>query len=72
MIRSLVYRNVLSATLFVVAIAGLIVKINEVHHGIIDATTRFTLRARCHDESRRSATRQAMPADVSCSRSLSD
>ena len=43
MIRSLVYRNVLSATLFVVAIAGLIVKINEVHHGIVDATTRFTL-----------------------------
>jgi hypothetical protein len=33
MIRSLVYRNALSATLFVVALAGIVVKAGEIHRG---------------------------------------
>jgi hypothetical protein len=42
-IRSIVYRNVLSATLFAVAIIGLVVKLGEVHRGIVDAMTRYVL-----------------------------
>jgi hypothetical protein len=42
-IRSLVYRNVLSATLFVVALAGIVVKAGEIHRGLIDSTTRLVL-----------------------------
>ncbi len=43
MTRSLVARNAISAVLFVVAIAGLVVKIGEVRHGIVDGTTRLVL-----------------------------
>lgn len=43
MIRSLVYRNALSATLFVLAVAGIVVKVGEVHRGLIDGTTRLVL-----------------------------
>jgi hypothetical protein len=42
-IRSLVYRNALSAILFVVAIAGIVVKLGEVHRGIVDSMTRLVL-----------------------------
>jgi hypothetical protein len=42
-IRSLVYRNVLSATLFVVAVIGIVVKLGEVHRGLIDGMTRYVL-----------------------------
>jgi hypothetical protein len=42
-IRSLVYRNALSAILFVVAIVGIVVKLGEIHSGIIDSMTRFVL-----------------------------
>jgi hypothetical protein len=41
--RTLIYRNALSAILFVVAVAGIVVKLGEVHHGIVDGTTRFVL-----------------------------
>jgi hypothetical protein len=42
-IRSQFYRNALSATLFAVAVAGIVVKVGEIHRGIVDATTRFVL-----------------------------
>jgi hypothetical protein len=42
-IRSLVYRNVISAVLFVVAIGGIVVKVGEIHRGIVDGTTRLVL-----------------------------
>lgn len=45
MIRSLIYRNALSAILFVVAIVGIVVKLGEIHSGIIDSMTRFVLAA---------------------------
>jgi putative effector of murein hydrolase LrgA (UPF0299 family) len=44
-IRSVVARNAISALLFVVAVAGIIEKISEIHHGIIDVTTRIVLAA---------------------------
>ena len=45
MIRSALYRNVLSAVLFVVAIVGIFVQIREIHQGIILPQTRLTLIA---------------------------
>ncbi|MBD5653934.1 MAG: hypothetical protein IAI50_01990 [Candidatus Eremiobacteraeota bacterium] len=44
-IRSIVYRNVLSAILLIVAIAGIVVQIREIHQGIIFPQTRLTLIA---------------------------
>jgi hypothetical protein len=41
--RTLIYRNALSAILFVVAVVGIVVKLGEVRHGIVDGTTRFVL-----------------------------
>jgi hypothetical protein len=41
--RTLIYRNALSAILFVVAVVGIVVKVGEIRHGIVDATTRFVL-----------------------------
>lgn len=43
MTRSLVLRNALSATLFAVAVAGIVVKIGEIRHGFVDGTTRLVL-----------------------------
>lgn len=45
MIRSLLYRNVLSGVLFVVAVVGIVVQIREIHQGIILPETRLTLIA---------------------------
>ncbi len=45
MIRSLVLRNALSAVLFVVAIAGIVVQIREVREGLIFPQTRIVLVA---------------------------
>jgi len=44
-IRSLLYRNVLSGVLFVVAVVGIVVQIREIHQGIILPETRLTLIA---------------------------
>lgn len=45
MIRSLLYRNALSAVLFVVAVVGIIVKLHEVRQGLIFPETRLVLIA---------------------------
>ncbi len=45
MIRSILYRNALSAVLFVVAVAGIIVKLREVREGLIFPETRLVLIA---------------------------
>ncbi len=45
MIRSLLYRNALSAVLLVVAVTGIVVKMREVHQGLIFPETRLTLIA---------------------------
>ena len=45
MIRSLLYRNALSAILFVVAIAGIGVQLRLVHQGIVEPQTRLVLVA---------------------------
>ncbi len=42
-IKSLAVRNAISALLLVVVIAGIVVKIGEIRHGIVDSTTRLTL-----------------------------
>jgi len=44
-IRSLLYRNALSAVLFVVAVAGIVVKLREVREGLIFPETRLVLIA---------------------------
>jgi hypothetical protein len=44
-IRSILYRNALSAVLFVVAVAGIIVKLREVREGLIFPETRLVLIA---------------------------
>jgi hypothetical protein len=44
-IRSLLYRNVLSGVLFVVAVVGIVVQIREIHQGLILPQTRLTLIA---------------------------
>jgi hypothetical protein len=44
-IKSLALRNAISALLLVVVIAGIVVKIGEIRHGIVDSTTRLTLVA---------------------------
>jgi hypothetical protein len=44
-IRSLVYRNALSAVLFVVAVIGIAVQIREIRQGLVFEQTRFTLVA---------------------------
>ncbi len=44
-IRSIVYRNVLSAVLFLVAVAGILVQIREIHQGLVFPQTRLTLIA---------------------------
>jgi hypothetical protein len=44
-IRSLLYRNALSAVLLVVAVTGIVVKMREVHQGLIFPETRLTLIA---------------------------
>ena len=45
MIRSLAYRNVLSAVLFVVAVVGIVVQLRELHAGIILPQARLVLTA---------------------------
>ena len=45
MIRSLLYRNALSAVLFVVAVVGIIVKMREVREGLVFPETRLVLIA---------------------------
>ncbi len=45
MIRSILYRNALSAVLFVVAVAGIVVKLREVRQGLIFPETRLVLIA---------------------------
>jgi hypothetical protein len=42
-IRSLLYRNVLSGVLFVVAVVGIVVQIRQIHQGLILPETRLTL-----------------------------
>jgi hypothetical protein len=44
-IRSILYRNVLSAVLFVVAVAGIVVQVREIHQGFVFPQTRLTLIA---------------------------
>jgi hypothetical protein len=44
-IRSILYRNALSAVLFVVAVAGIVVKLREVRQGLIFPETRLVLIA---------------------------
>jgi len=44
-IRSILYRNALSAVLFVVAVAGIVVKLREVRQGLIFPETRLVLVA---------------------------
>jgi hypothetical protein len=44
-IRSLLYRNALSAVLFVVAVVGIIVKMREVREGLVFPETRLVLIA---------------------------
>ena len=43
MIRSLVVRNALSALLFVVAVIGIVVQIQNVHQGLVGPETRLVL-----------------------------
>ncbi|GAC1305399.1 MAG: hypothetical protein NVSMB19_16820 [Vulcanimicrobiaceae bacterium] len=45
MIRSVLYRNSLSALLFIVAVAGIVVQIREIHLGIVLPQTRLVLIA---------------------------
>lgn len=45
MIRSVAYRNVLSAVLLVVAIAGIVVQLRELHAGIVLPQARLVLTA---------------------------
>lgn len=45
MIRSLAYRNVLSAILFVVAVVGIVVQLRELHAGIVLPQARLVLTA---------------------------
>ncbi len=45
MIRSVLYRNSLSALLFIVAVVGIFVQIREVHLGIVVPQTRLVLIA---------------------------
>ncbi len=45
MIRSLLYRNALSAVLLVVAVAGIVVKLREVRQGLVFPETRLVLIA---------------------------
>jgi len=44
-IRSVLYRNSLSALLFIVAVVGIFVQIREVHLGIVVPQTRLVLIA---------------------------
>jgi hypothetical protein len=44
-IRSLLYRNALSGVLFVVAVAGIVVKLREVRQGLVFPETRLVLIA---------------------------
>ena len=44
-IRSLLYRNALSALLFVVAIVGIGVQLRLIHQGIVEPQTRLVLIA---------------------------
>jgi hypothetical protein len=44
-IRSSLYRNALSAVLFVVAVAGIVVKLREVRQGLVFPETRLVLIA---------------------------
>jgi len=43
--RSLAYRNVISAVLFFVAIAGIFEQVREIHAGVVLPYTRITLIA---------------------------
>ncbi len=43
MTRSLLYRNALSVVLFFVALAGIVVQLNLLRHGIVLARTRLVL-----------------------------
>ena len=45
MIRSLVYRNLLSAVLLVVAVVGIVVQLREIHLGIVLPQARLVLTA---------------------------
>ncbi len=45
MIRSVLYRNALSAVLLVVAVAGIVVKLREVREGLVFPETRLVLIA---------------------------
>ena len=45
MIRSLLYRNALSAILFVVAVAGIVVQLRLVRFGLATSETRLVLVA---------------------------
>ena len=44
-IRSLVYRNLLSAVLLVVAVVGIVVQLREIHLGIVLPQARLVLTA---------------------------
>ncbi len=44
-IRSLAYRNVLSAVLFLVAVIGVVVQVRELHAGIVLPQARLVLTA---------------------------
>ena len=44
-IRSIVYRNVLSGVLFVVAVVGIFIQVREIRQGLILPQTRLTLIA---------------------------
>jgi hypothetical protein len=44
-IKSLALRNAISALLLAVVIAGIVAKVGEIRHGIVDSTTRLTLAA---------------------------